>query len=109
MLWIAKEPAMKRTVVRYRTKPEQGDENQGLIEAVFRELHAAAPPELRYAVVRLGDGTFVHFVESGGSTAALTALPAFKAFQAAIGERTLEPPQAADATLVGNYRMLDER
>ena len=39
----------------------------------------------------------------------LTTLPAFKTFQRDLKERCAEPPQAAEATIVGNYRMLGER
>jgi hypothetical protein len=34
---------MKRTVVRYKAKPEKVEENQRLIEKVFQELHAKSP------------------------------------------------------------------
>ena len=52
---------MKRTVVRYKAKPEKVEENQRLIEKVFQELHAKSPGGVRYLALRLGDGTFVHF------------------------------------------------
>ena len=34
---------MKRTLVRYRTKPEHAQENERLIEKVFQELRARSP------------------------------------------------------------------
>jgi hypothetical protein len=34
------------------------------------------------------------------------ALEAFRAFQSGIKERCIEPPQAGEVTIVGNYRML---
>jgi hypothetical protein len=98
---------MKRTLVRYRTKPEKTEENQRLIEKVFEELHAKSPKGLRYLALRLGDGTFVHFVSVEDGAASVTALDAFRIFQGEIKERCAEPPQAAEATVVGNYRMLD--
>jgi hypothetical protein len=39
---------MKRTVVRYKTKPEQAEENARLIEKVFQELRTRAPDGVRY-------------------------------------------------------------
>src|SRR3954471_21728157 len=51
--------AMKRMLVRYKTKPEAADLNQRLIEAVFQELHAKAPDGVQYLALRLGDGSFV--------------------------------------------------
>ena len=100
---------MKRTLIRYRTKPELADQNAALIAAVFAELKAAKPEGVRYLSLRVEDGTFVHFVETAPDAAgALTNLAAFKAFQSGIRERCIEPPQPGSAIIVGNYRMLDE-
>ena len=52
----------KRTLIRYKTKPERTEENEQLIEGVFADLHAKSPEGVRYLALRLGDGTFVHFV-----------------------------------------------
>jgi hypothetical protein len=103
------ERTMKRTLIRYKTKPELADKNAELIAGVFAELTATRPEGLRYLSLRLDDDTFVHFVETesdSGST--LSALAAFKAFQSGIRERCIEPPQPGTATIVGNYRMLAE-
>ncbi|HEY3791792.1 MAG TPA: hypothetical protein VGM09_08175 [Bradyrhizobium sp.] len=100
---------MKRTLIRYRTKPELADRNAALISEVFAELKAAQPAGVRYLSLRLEDGNFVHFVETEADAAGvLPGLAAFKAFQNGIRERCAEPPQAGSATIVGNYRMLDE-
>jgi hypothetical protein len=99
---------MKRTVIRYRTKPEQAAENARLIAAVFAELAAQAPAGVRYMALRLADDTFVHVVESAETPSPLSQLAAFRAFQAGIAERCLEPPRAVEATVVGSYRMLGE-
>ena len=99
---------MKRTVVRYRTKPETAQENERLIESVFQELREKSPDGVRYLALRLGDGTFVHFVEVADGAASVTALDAFRTFQSGIKERCLDQPQAAEAKIVGNFRMLAE-
>jgi hypothetical protein len=100
---------MKRTLIRYKTKPEMADRNAELISRVFAELKAAQPEGVRYLSLRLEDGNFVHFVESEADAAGvLTGLSAFKAFQDGIRDRCVEPPQAGSATIVGNYRMLNE-
>jgi|ERR1044071_7290358 hypothetical protein len=99
---------MKRILVRYRTKPDMAAENARLIQNVFSELTAKAPPGVRYLALKLGDGTFLHFVETGDGASPIQALEAFRAFQSGIKERCIEPPQSGDATIVGNYRMLDE-
>ena len=100
---------MKRTLIRYKTKPEAADLNAGLIAKVFEELKAAKPEGVRYLSLRLDDDTFVHFVETDSDSAsALQGMPAFKAFQSGIRERCIEPPQPGAVTIVGNYRMLVE-
>jgi hypothetical protein len=98
---------MKRMVVRYKAKPERAAENQRLIEAVFRELDAKAPEDFRYLALRLADGSFLHFVERDETADPLGPLEAFRAFQSGIKERVVDPPAPSEATIVGNYRMLD--
>ena len=102
---------MKVTVVRYRTKPEMAEENARLIRTVFDELRAKSPNDVRYLSVRLSDDTFVHvsIAETEDGTNPIPRLDAFRSFQSGIKERCVEPPQPAEATIVGNYRMLDER
>ena len=100
---------MKRTLIRYKTKPDMADRNAELIAGVFAELKAAKLEGVRYLSLRLDDDTFVHFVETeADSGSALPGLAAFKAFQSGIRERCIEPPQPGGATIVGNYRMLAE-
>ena len=85
---------MKRTLIRYKTKPDLADKNAELIAAVFAELKAAKPEGVRYLSLRLEDDTFIHFVETttDDGTSALTKLAAFQAFQSGIRERCVEPP-----------------
>lgn len=101
---------MKRTLIRYRTKPEMADQNAKLIADVFSELKAARPDGVRYLSLRLEDDSFVHVVETEADdgASALPGLAAFKAFQSGIRERCAEPPVARGVTIVGNYRMLGE-
>jgi hypothetical protein len=77
-----------------------------LIGAVFRELHAKAPTNVRYLVLRLSDGTFYHLVEDGSKT--IPSLAAFAAFRHDGEERRMDEPQQLEVTVVGNYRMLAE-
>jgi len=101
---------MKRTLIRYKTRPEAADENAELIAAVFAELKAAQPEGVRYLSLRLEDDTFIHLVESAADdgSSALPKLAAFGAFQSGIRERCAEPPLSRSAIVVGNYRMLGE-
>ena len=70
---------MKRTVIRYKTKPDMADRNAELVAAVFAELKAAQPEGVRYLSLRLEDDTFIHFVETAADdgTSPLPKLPAF--------------------------------
>jgi len=97
---------MTVTVVRYQTKPECADENQGLIEAVFAELADTRPDGLRYASFRLADGvTFVHVasVETDDGHNPLTDAAAFQAFARDVGGRCVDAPVALQGTVVGSY------
>src|SRR5258705_13690039 len=100
---------MKRTLIRYKTKPEPTDKNAELISGVFAELKAAKPEGVRYLSLRLEDDTFVHFVEPESDSAnALPGLAALKAFQSGIRDRCIEPPLAGSVAIVRNYPMLRE-
>jgi hypothetical protein len=105
-----KERAMKRTLIRYKAKPEAADKNAELVAAVFAELKAARPEGVRYLTLRLEDDSFVHLVESAADdgSSPIPKLAAFQAFQSGIRERCAEPPVPRGATIVGNYRMLSE-
>jgi hypothetical protein len=102
------EKTMKRTLIRYKTKPDAADQNAGLIAKVFEELRAKAPNGVRYLSLRLDDDSFIHFVEAEEGSTPLPSLDAFKAFQSGIRERCIEPPLSGQVTIVGNYRMLAE-
>jgi hypothetical protein len=105
-----KERAMKRTLIRYKAKPEAADKNAELVAAVFAELKAARPEGVRYLTLRLEDDSFVHLVETTADdgSSPIPKLAAFQAFQSGIRERCAEPPVHRGATIVGNYRMLSE-
>ena len=97
---------MKWTLVRYRAKPDQADENQRLSAAVFGELNKKAPAGLHYAVFRLPDDTFVHLASLEEGATPLASLETFRAFSSGVRERCAEPPLAAQPILVGDYGML---
>jgi hypothetical protein len=101
---------MKRTLIRYKTKPDMADKNAELIAGVFAELKATRPDGVRYLSLRLDDDSFIHVVETEADDGAsvIPGLAAFKAFQSGIRERCLEPPQFGGFRIVGDYRMLDQ-
>ncbi len=97
---------MGTIVVRYVTRPEHADHNQELVEAVFAELAEADPGGVRYATLRLADGTFVHLADVETEPNPLGNIKAFAEFQQDIAERC-EPghgPDPQPATVVGSYR-----
>ncbi|MGN6570304.1 MAG: hypothetical protein ACTHLO_02695 [Pseudolabrys sp.] len=98
---------MKRRLIRYKVKPEAVARNRALIETVFRDLRAKTPDGVRYLVLAMSDGSFAHVVETDGDTSPLPQLDAHKAFQSGIKERCLEEPVSAEATIVGDYRMIE--
>jgi hypothetical protein len=112
-LWrrrISMEEKMKRTLIRYKTRPDMADKNAELIAGVFAELKSTQLEGVRYLSLRLDDDSFIHFVETAADdgTSVIPSLSAFKAFQSGIRERCAEPPLAQGVTIVGNYRMLSE-
>lgn len=95
---------MKEFLIRYRTHPEKAAENQAAIEAVFAELREARLPGIRYRVMRGPNDTFFHFVQQeDDGPSPLEALAAFRAFQAGVRARCVEPPTRTDLTVVGAY------
>lgn len=101
---------MSTVVVRYRPKADRVDENQDLVEAVFAELAAADPGGVRYATLRLADGTFIHIADVEADPNPLGSIAAFAQFQDGIAERCEpgEGPNPQTATVVGSYRFFDE-
>jgi hypothetical protein len=101
---------MRRTLIRYKTRPEMADTNAELVAAVFAELNAAKPDGVRYLTLRLEDDTFLHFVEAASvdGSSPIPKLKAFQVFQDGIRDRCVEPPLVRAVGIVGNYRMLDE-
>jgi hypothetical protein len=87
------------------------EENARLIQAVFEELRAKSPDDVRYLSLGLSDDTFVHFsiAETSDGASPIPRLDAFRSFQSGLKARCSEPPQQTGATIVGNYRMIGER
>jgi hypothetical protein len=101
---------MKRVMVRYTVKPEQVEDNERRIEAVFAQLHREQPEGIRYATFKLADGvSFVHFasIETVDGTNPLAALETFRQFTGTIGERRVEPPVTVELHEVGSYRVFE--
>jgi hypothetical protein len=102
---------MKRQIVIYKAKLEHNAENERLLKGVFAELQAKQPAGLRYLATKLPDDTYVHIVFTDtpeGEPGPLSKLDAFRAYQADVRSRLQAPPVTGEATIIGEYRMLDE-
>ncbi|MDQ6435882.1 hypothetical protein RB623_17640 [Mesorhizobium sp. LHD-90] len=97
---------MEYAIVRYGVKEERRAENRALVEKVFDDLHRTVPDGLRYLVLELEDGEFVHLVAAEGETSPLPKLAAFRAFTESHEERRSTPVARKSARIVGAYRML---
>src|SRR3984957_11014605 len=93
-------------IIRYTTKPECADENERLIRAEFAELADHDPEGLRYAAFRPEDkGRLVHVAVLEGASNPLAASAAFAEFQRGIKDRCADGPVAADADIIGSFRV----
>jgi hypothetical protein len=101
---------MSTHIIQYEVKPDQAEENQRLVEAVFAQLKAEKPQGLHYATFRMEDGvSFIHFVAYDDDDAdLLRPLAAFQAFQQNAADRIIAPTRRGVATLVGSYGFLGE-
>ena len=101
---------MRRVIVRYKVKPDRGEENADFVRSVFAELASSSPPGLRYVTFQAEDGvSFTHIasIETEDGADPLAETEAFKRFQAQLKDRCEIPPQATTVTLVGSYRFLE--
>ena len=95
---------MRRTIVRYKVKPERVSEHIALVQAVFEELATTKPAGIRYGAFKQADGvSFVHFAIIEGDKNPLDDVAAFKAFSVSIKDRIEEPPAVAHLEAVGTY------
>lgn len=80
---------MKPTPIRYKMRPETIGQDRQLIDGGFAEFHAQLLEGVRNALPALDDG------ETAGDVNPVLQLDAFK-------ERCAEPPNVAEASVLGN-------
>ena len=92
-------------MIRYKASEARADENAALIRAVFDEIRARAPKGIQYVCYRHADGvTFVHMATiTTLEKDWINALPSFKAFQAQLKERCVEPPVVSELNALESY------
>jgi hypothetical protein len=101
---------MKTIMVRYRTSETHAQANEELIHAVFDELRSQTPNGIRYSSYRLADGvSFVHIATLETPEAnPLVSLPSFKAFQAQLKDRCVDPPVVTELVAIDSYSVADD-
>ncbi|MDX8500937.1 hypothetical protein RFM99_21315 [Mesorhizobium sp. VK4C] len=97
---------MNYNLIRYGAKDAAIAENRALVAKVFEALNETRPQSVRYLVLELDNGEFVHIVGYEKDSSALTELDAFKAFGADHAGRRSTPLARSPAKIVGNYHML---
>ena len=99
---------MRGVLVQYKVKPGREAENRALVEDVFKELAEVQPDKLRYAVLELEDGTFLHYavIPTDPEANPLRQIAAFARFQSNSSERRDVEPVVRGARIVGNYKTL---
>ncbi len=97
---------MRQLMVQYKVKADQAEENQRLVEEVYKDLIANSPAGIRYMTFKKADGvSFVHIaaIDTEDGSNPLAASAAFQAFQEQITERCEEQPVAVELEEVGAY------
>jgi hypothetical protein len=97
---------LNTVVVTYQLRPEAREKHLSLIEGIFLQLSTERPDDVEYKVVGLDDGvTFVHISTADTDDGAnpLVSLSSFQEFSRDVSARTVEPPQASPAQIIGTY------
>ena len=101
---------MRRVMIRYRVKPDQVEENEMLVRAVYDALRETSPDGFKYVTFKLADGvSFMHVssTEAPDGQTPLPDLPAFQRFLQGIPERCDEQPVVTELHEVGSFGMFD--
>lgn len=88
--------------------PEHVEAVEAAGRRVFAAVRATRPEGFRYAVVRLGEATYVTLLEiPDGGRNPLRDVPEYAAFEAALPGWLAEPSTGGPAAPIGSYRMFD--
>jgi len=94
---------MTTLTIRYRVKPQHAERHVQLLRAVYRELAAVAPSNLRWSTFRFDDGlTFLDLVETD-EPGQLSQLTTWRAFRGELDSRCEQPPEIAQLEPVAAY------
>jgi quinol monooxygenase YgiN len=94
-------------MVRAKIKPGKTAELEALAKEMFAAIDAAQPQGVRYASSKLADGeTFVILLAlDDDDHNPLLTVPAFRDFQDNLKDWIAGPPEVAELTPVGSYRL----
>jgi len=99
---------MKRTMIRYKLKPDCVAENDELLRGTYEELERTQPDGLRFATFRLDDGlSLVHLVsvETADGRSPLANSVAFGRYSEHVRERCEAPPEFSNLDEIGAFRV----
>ena len=99
---------MGYNLIRYGVKDASIAENRALVAKVFEALDETKPQSVRYLVLELETGEFVHLVGQDKDSSALTGLAAFKAFSADHAGRRSDATRQIAGKNRRQYRMLTD-
>ena len=100
-------------LIRYSVKDTELEANRALVAKVFEALDETAPQGVRYLVLELDDGEFIHIiveghvVGEGNDASGLTGLAAFEAFTQNHAERRSTSVRRSPVRIIGNYHVLE--
>ncbi|KUM26535.1 hypothetical protein AU467_21725 [Mesorhizobium loti] len=97
---------MTYNLIRYGVKDASVAENRALVAKVFEALDDTQPQSVRYLVLELENGEFIHLVGYDKDSSELTGFDVFKTFSADHAERRSTPLARSPAKIIGNYHML---
>jgi hypothetical protein len=98
---------MTLQIVRAAIKPEHAADLEAAAGKVFTALGEHEPGGLRYASLRMADGSYLIILEvEDGTENPLPSIAAFQEFQAGLGGWLSGAPVMETASVVGSYRVL---
>ena len=100
---------MKKNLVLYKVLASKVNENEMLVNEVYKQLKLTKIEGFHYATFKLADGvSFVHiaFADNEEAGKAFSNLIAFKEFQANIKDRCEEFPIVTPITEIGSYNFI---
>jgi hypothetical protein len=95
-----------QVMIRYRLRPDQLQPDRRLLDAVYDELAATRPQDVRYATFVLEDGVSFIALAEGGGAGRFSQIESFRAYRQGLDDRCSDPPVVTELHDVRSYRFL---